>query len=300
MKIAQKVTINYLRAKLNIIAMVSARQSAAMAFDIFCTPYRKPKRKRPAIFLTSERLSFELEGKQVHGYRWNHPRPQKVLILHGFESTCRNFDRYISQLIKRDVEVIAFDAPAHGKSGGKRIDLPLYVSTIRQIYHLFGPINGYIAHSFGGLALSSFIETIPHEKNDRLVLIAPATETTSSIDSFFTFLHLPASVRREFDKLILEKGGVPPSHYSIRRAMNQVQARVLWIHDEDDELTPVADALKVRDDDHPNIQFEITKGLGHRRIYRDNNVVNQVIDFIAPKPVNSEKDVSKKMKPSIG
>ncbi len=114
----------------------------------------------------------------------------------------------------------------------------------------------------------------------RVALIAPATETTSAIDSFFKFLDLRPEIRKDFDQLIFDKSGHWPSHFSVRRAMQQVQAQVLWFHDEQDELTPLSDALKVRDDQHPNLSFVITQGLGHRAIYRDNKVVKQVIEFL--------------------
>lgn len=137
-----------------------------------------------------------------------------------------------------------------------------------------------MAHSLGGLALTHFIETIPHNADTRVALIAPATETTSAIDSFFRFLDLRPEVRKDFDQLIFDMSGVWPSHFSIRRAMQQVHAQVLWFHDEQDELTPLADAIKVRDDQHPHLSFVITHGLGHRAIYRDNKVVKQVIEFL--------------------
>lgn len=280
MKFAQRLVVNYLRARLNLVALVSPKLAARQAFRLFCTPFRKPKKKVPSIFERGEALSFTLDGNLVRGHRWNHPQARKVLIVHGFESTARNFDRYITPLIRKGYEVLAFDAPAHGQSGGQQITLPLYVRTLQRIHAQYGPIDRFMAHSLGGLALVHFLERLPHSGAMRAALIAPATETTSAIDSFFRFLDLPASVRLAFDELIRELSGYPPSHYSIRRAMQQVQAQVLWFHDEQDELTPLQDALQVRDDQHPHLSFVVTQGLGHRAIYRDNKVVKSVVEFL--------------------
>ena len=281
MKLAQKLVTNYYRAKLNILASISRKWAANSAFDLFCTPLRKPRKKIPPVFQKAEHLNFELEDYNIHGYRWNHhPNSKKILVVHGFESSSRNFDRYISSLIKKGYEVIAFDAPAHGNSSGKRINLPLYVMTVRKIYEQYGPIEGFVAHSYGGLIVAHFLETIVDNGNIRAVLIAPATETTSTIDSFFKFLQLGDDVRKEFDKLIYNRSGYWPDHYSIRRAMYNIKAQVLWFHDEEDDLTPVDDALKVESDKHPNVHFRITRGLGHRKIYRDNKVVKEVLDFL--------------------
>ncbi|HTF27758.1 MAG TPA: alpha/beta hydrolase, partial [Flavitalea sp.] len=64
------------------------------------------------------------------------------------------------------------------------------------------------------------------------------------------------------------------------RAINNIKAQILWIHDETDKVTPLHDALKVKEDNHANLAFIITTGLGHRRIYRDEKVIKTVIDFL--------------------
>lgn len=280
MKLGQKLAINYIRAKLNILALVSKKKAASRAFDLFCTPFRKPRKKRPPVFDKAEKLHFKLDGIDVRGHRWNHPQERKVLIVHGFESTSYNFDRYVMPLVKKGYEVLAFDAPAHGISGGKRITLPLYVAALEKINELYGPVHSFMAHSFGGLALSHFLENTPHDENTRAALLAPATETVTAIDSFFDFLHLNNELRKEFDQLIFDRSKVWPDHYSIKRAVKNINARILWFHDEEDEMTPLKDALKVMEDNHAHIEFVITKGFGHRRLYRENKVVKRVIEFL--------------------
>jgi pimeloyl-ACP methyl ester carboxylesterase len=280
MKLAQKLLIGYFRTRLRLLSVLSKRKAAERAFDLYCTPLRRSKRKTPAIFnkATQEELSFD--GYTIHGYQWASPGAKKILIIHGFESTCKNFDCYISSLIKKGYEVTVFDAPAHGQSTGKKINLPVYLKTLDKIHERYGPFDGFIAHSFGGLAVAHFLETVTHNEETKAVLIAPATETVTTIDLFFRFLRLSKGVRQEFDQLIFRLSGFYPEHFSVRRAMKNIKARVLWFHDEDDELTPIADALLVREDNHPNVQFRITKGLGHRRIYRDPGVVKEIVDFM--------------------
>jgi len=234
----------------------------------------------PSIFNEGERLTFPIDNYTVNGHRWNHPGKKKILIVHGFESSSKNFDRYITSLIAKDYEVIAFDAPAHGQSTGKQINLSIYLETIEKISALYGPIQGFVGHSYGGLILAHFLERYAHDHHTKAVFIAPATETTTTLDSFFQFLRMDGGVRKEFDRLIYNKSGKWPGHYSIRRTMPLIKAEILWFHDEEDDMTPVKDALKVREDNHPNIRFVITRGLGHRRIYRDHEVVREAVDFL--------------------
>jgi pimeloyl-ACP methyl ester carboxylesterase len=280
MKLAQKLAINYLRARLNIVGMFSKRKAAEQAFEIFCTPLRRSKKKETPVFTEAERHFVEVDGQRVIVYRWNKAGLRKVMILHGFESSALNFDRYIHPLIKKGYEVIAADAPAHGASEGQQISLPVYVKTIAAVYEQFGPIDSFMAHSFGGLAIVHFLENISHDDHVRLALIAPATETITAIDSLFKILQLDEKVREEFELIVVEKGGVSAAHYSIPRALDGIHAKILWIHDEDDDITPLKDVKPIIKKNLPNIEFMITRELGHRKIYRDPRVVKKVVDFL--------------------
>ncbi len=280
MKLSQRLALRYIRTKFKLLSAISKKKAAQKAFELFCTPQSRNKKKIPKVFEEAEKLKFDIQGNMVRGWRFNHPAERKVLILHGYESSVINFDRYIKPLIKKGYEVLAFDAPAHGRSGGKKITAPLYKATIQKINKLYGPVQSYMAHSFGGLAVSLALEEISHNQDYRLVLIAPATETTTAIDSFFRFLQIDSSVQPEFEKIILKQGGVSSEWYSIKRAMKHIRAKVLWFQDEDDDTTPLSDVLKVKDQNHSNIEFVITKGLGHRRIYRDNKVTKSIIEFL--------------------
>ena len=286
MKLSQRLAIGYIQTKFKVLRVVSKRKAAEQAFQLFSTPFLKSKKKGDP--KNAELLSFKLKlpnGKKneltIHGYRWNYPQAVKVLILHGFGAAASKFERYVSPLVKKGYEVLAFDAPAHGDSDGKTTNAVEYSVMIKRVIELYGPIRGFIAHSFGGIALSLALEETAHDENTRIVFIAPATETTSAVDGAFAMLKInDAAVRKEFDKIIYNISGKETAWFSIRRAMNNIKAKVLWIHDEDDDITPLNDALKVKEDAHPNIEFVITKGLGHRKIYHDAAIKNKVVEFL--------------------
>ena len=280
MNLKQKLVIGYYRTKLIIWSKLSKRKAAEKAFELFCTPVPDKKKKHPKVFEQAEKLHLKMDDAKLVGYRWNHPQPKKALILHGFSSTIKKFDHFVIPLVKKGYEVIAFDAPAHGESSGKQITVLTYKQTIAAIYEKFGPIHSFIAHSFGGLALTLFAEELKYTAHKKIVLIAPATETKTAIKTFCDFLKIDDEVKAEIRTLIHEKSGLWIEDVSIRKSAYKIKADVLWIHDEEDEVTPWADAEKVQQDAHPNFQFMITKGLGHRKIYRDTQVKKAVMDFL--------------------
>lgn len=176
--------------------------------------------------------------------------------------------------------MLAFDAPAHGSSSGETINALIYRDFIISICQAYGPVHSFVAHSFGGLATAMALAELPHDEGYRLVLIAPVTETSTAVDQFFRFVRVnDSSVRREFVEIISQIGGNPLSWYSIGRTLGAIRAKILWIHDKDDEVTPYTDVLKVREENHPGLEFVITEGLGHSRIYRDAKVGKAIVRF---------------------
>ena len=281
MKFTQRLAISYIRTKFKLLSRISTRRTAAAAFQLFCTPLNKSRRASTPVFDNAERLEFAFDHFIIRGYRWTNPGQPKVLILHGFSSSVFNFDKYITGFIKKNYEVLAFDAPAHGNSTGKTVNAVQYSGAIVKIIELYGPINGFVCHSFGGLAVCLALEKVQHDSNIKVALIAPATETTSAVDGAFKMLRLNnKTIRNEFDQVIYRISGKETAWFSVRRAVKNLSAKILWIHDEDDDVTPINDALKVKEDNLPNINFVITKNLGHHKIYRDAAIRNQVIDFI--------------------
>src|SRR5262245_44659252 len=141
MKLMQRLALRYLRTKFKLLSSLSKKKAAERAFELFCTPQSRNKKKLPKIFEEGERLHFDMDGITIRGWRFNHPATRKVLIIHGFESTVVNFDRYVRPLIRKGYEVLAFDAPAHGRSGGRKITAPLFSKTIREVHRRYGPIE---------------------------------------------------------------------------------------------------------------------------------------------------------------
>jgi len=277
----KKIGLRLIRTKFKLLTMLSKRKAAEKAFELFCTPIKQYNTKKPSVFGDAEKLYFKLHDLKVKGYMWGSGGKEKLLILHGFSSCAYKFHRFVMPLVEKGYEVYAFDAPAHGGSEGKTVNALIYSEMIEKINKKYGPFKSYIAHSFGGIGLSLAMENLPHNKQNKMVLIAPATETNTAVNTAFELLHISnGKVREEFDNIIFEKSGRPTEWFSINRAMKNIHASVLWVHDESDETTPLKDALKVKEQNYPNIEFMITKGLGHRKIYHDKIVQDKIFQFL--------------------
>lgn len=280
MKVQKKLILGIIRAKLKGLSLISKRKAGEEAFRLFCTPYYKSQ--NPGMLLKHiERLEFVCDGKKIKGYRTTNEASKKVLLLHGFASNCHNFDHYVTALMQKGYTVMAFDAPAHGKSEGKTVNALDYSKMIKKVIQLYGQVDAFVAHSFGGLSVCLALEEIPHNDATKLVLIAPATETSTAIETAFTMLGIKgATIKKALVDYITEMSGKSPDWFSVSRAIKHLKASVLWCHDKEDDITPFSDVEPVMKQGHHHLQFHITSGLGHKKIYRDAAVKNTIISFL--------------------
>lgn len=282
MKLVNRIALFLVRSKFTILSAISKKKAAQSAFRLFCTPPVRHKGKVVSPFLEADQVMLSFREYSIRGFIWNKGAKKRALIVHGFQSSVLNFGMYVQPLVRQGYEVLAFDAPAHGGSSGQRINALLFRDFILFISRTYGPVNAYIAHSFGGLAVSLAIAEEPAAADARLVLLAPATETTRAIAHFFDMVKLKdPAVQREFEQIITDISGHSSAWFSVARAVTAMPIPVLWVHDKDDAITPIADAEPVIQLNLPHVQFMITEGLGHRRIYRDQSVVNRVIQFLS-------------------
>ena len=284
MKLAQKLLIGYYKTKLKTIGMVSPRKAAEAAYRIFCTPFAgKPAKKSPPVFHKAKKLSFDLDGLTIRGYRWQaeHPNRKKILIAHGFSSYAYKFEKYIQPLKKEGFEVFVFDAPAHGSSDGKLINAYIYKNALLKIESLYGPFYGIMGHSLGGLAASLAFEALPNRENRKLVLVAPATETERAINHFFTVIPADEKVKQAFRDMIGELTDRPISFYSVSRVVKNLSSPVLWVHDQQDTICPFEDVKPLLSLNLPHVKFMITEQLGHSRVYKDNKVCSEIVHFFS-------------------
>lgn len=283
MKLIQRIVLNFYRTKFKAIEIFSLNKAAASAFQLFCTPYSKQKVKQiPEIFKQAEKVIFTFQNHNIHGFRWKSELDNalKILICHGFDSSSYRFEKYIQPLLNTGFEILAFDAPAHGLSSGKTINAILYSDMISEINRTYGPISGVMAHSFGGIAVALAIEKMKMTLLKRLVLIAPATETTRSLNDFCRYLKISARLKKRLEEMIIQIGGKPASWYSVARVIHAVTIPTLWLHDKNDKITPYEDMESLTVSNLPFVKFIITDGLGHS-LYRDENTARQIISFLA-------------------
>ena len=280
----ERIYLQYLRTKFKTIGSVSPAVAGKLAFNLFCTPYPKyKKRKAPALFHQAKQLTVQLDNQlRIKGYEWKPTKPngKTILICHGYASYFFKFEQYIQPLLKEGFRVIGFDAPAHGQSEGKYINVIIYKEAIEKIITSCGPIDHFIGHSLGGLTLAMIAENITNSLEHKFVLIAPATKTTSTLESYFNMMHLSDPVRQAFLIELTKLTHHPITYFEADRAIQNYQGPLLWVHDKGDRVCPYQDLIKFQEIAPENIKFLITNDLGHNKVYKTQFVIDKIVAFL--------------------
>ena len=289
---SERMYLQYLRTKFTTLGMLAPPVAGKMAFNLFCTPYPKfKKRKAPAIFHQAKGIQIKVIGNGIdkigsstlNGFEW---KPSKsngktVLIVHGYASCAYKFEQYIPPLLKMGCRVLCFDAPGHGLSQGKYINIPIYEQTIQQIIKDHGPVDYFIGHSLGAISLAMIAETLSNPLEHKFVLIAPATKTTSTFERYFDMMHFNEGVRAAFLAELQKHTHLPVSYFEADRALQNYTGPVLWVHDQEDLVCPYKDLIDFQNKAPENVKFLITKGLGHNKVYKTQEVIDKIMSFLA-------------------
>ena len=281
-KTAEALAIAYHRWKIELIGLFSPRLAAQQAYLLFTIP-PPPRRPLPQPQLPESRaVDFPFRDITVRGHRWEpqSTNGKKVLLAHGFRSYGLKFEHLAKALMEKGYTVYAFDAPAHGNSDGKKVEAISYSHMILEADRIFGPFVAGVGHSFGGLSLALASEQFTDPAGRKIIFIAPATETSRSIGDLFRIIPVRQAIRDAFFDLVKEMAKVPVSHFSVNRIVQSTPCSVLWIHDENDEICPLSDLKTSLDKAPDNVQFLITKRLGHNQVYKDPGVVSRLVEFI--------------------
>ncbi len=282
---SERIYLQYLRTKFKTIGQLSPSVAGKIAFNLFCTPYPKyKKQKAPAIFHQAKQLKVKVTNEiSIHGYEW---QPLKfngktILICHGYASYFYKFEQYIQPLLKAGFRVVGFDAPGHGQSQGKHINIIIYKQAIQHIIDQVGPIDHFMGHSLGAITLAMIAETIPNPTAHKFVLIAPATKTTTTFNNYYKMMQLSAPVIDAFLHEMAKITNLPITYFEADRAIENYTGPVLWVHDEGDRVCPYEDLLIFKNRAPKNIKFLITNGLGHNKVYKTPDVIEQIVTFFS-------------------
>lgn len=280
----KKIPSNLKIPKIVTILMVisyffSKRLTTLIASKLFTTPitFKRPKRELP-MFEASQKKLIDIPkiNKKIHVLTYGYS-DKKVLLAHGWSGRDTQLFMIANTLLEHGFMVIAFDAPAHGKSTGKTTNLIEYIETIKEINEKMGPFTAAIGHSFGGMAILNTQAEKPIFK--AITTIGSADKVSKILFNFSESLGLPITFGFKLITYFNKKWNITIDDYSSSNASTKINIPTLVVHDVLDGDVNVSCAINIRQHLKQG-QLLITNGLGHTKILRTKEISNRIVNFI--------------------
>lgn len=277
---ATHLQLKMLRLLFNSAGYILPRPMGRLAFSLWFRTYRYQAPAREARLLADATDHSFLSGdKRVACWSWG--QGPRVLLVHGWNGRGAQLGSFVQPLVKAGYRVMTLDLPGHGKTAGKQTNLFEISKALCALNDLHGPFAAIIGHSFG---VPCAVHAIGNGlQTDKLVSLSAPSGFTSLLKHFTHYLRLPAHLQHDIERRLLTFVGTPTwkkfaDHYA------PVNVRLsLLVHDQDDHVVPLAEARQLLPY-WQNTRFIVTSGLGHRRILKNRQVIEQTVSFIREEP----------------
>lgn len=262
---------------------VAARVFPARAERLLRRVMLTPRRPSPAP--ASDLIRADTARRVPYGNRWlrvwRFGEGPLVLLVHGWSGHAAQFEAWIEPLVSAGYRVVAFDAPAHGLSGGRRTNIMDMAGAIQHVAGLEGPLHAIVAHSFGvPAALFALGHGLPAP---RLVSISAPLSLVKHSILVAQALGLPMRIRgrmqRAMERALEFRWDATDTDAALATLMADRGLEALLVHDRKDREVPFASSERIAAA-APRARLLATEGNGHVRILRNAQAIGEAISFI--------------------
>ena len=207
-----------------------------------------------------------------------------VLFVHGWGGRFTQFSALLDYCeaqnpnFLEEYTLIGFNALAHRGAQGKRTMMPEFGECIQQIQERYGTFHSIIAHSLGSNA-ALYAQMECNTTADHQILIAPPGLISGMVGLFCDAVGFNTKVHSRIVSNLKKIHGDDFDSYSAPNLAARNTIPALVFHDLNDNDTPIAMGRAVGENLTHGTFIE-TKGLGHRRILRDPEVLKQIFQFL--------------------
>lgn len=207
-----------------------------------------------------------------------------VLLVHGWAGRGAQLGELVEPLCAAGLSVVAFDAPAHGDTPGRRLYLTDLADCVAAAVAATGPVHAVVAHSFGApavllaLARARAANAAARGWPERVVTFAPNAVIPDAVARYSRLVGLDDSERAAFERRLAAHGGIGLDAVSLDALVAGARGDLLVLHDRDNRDVPFAHGERLAAA-WPGAELVATSGLGHSRILRDAATIARVVAF---------------------
>lgn len=261
----------------HVLTFLFPKLAREQAFSLFSRVKPLPITDEGAVFFSRATVTYlEINGNKTVLHKWGHGA-KTVMFLHGWMSHSQRWMKYVEALDPSEYSCYALDAPGHGQSEGRQLNLELYRDAFSQALEVSGEVDVLIAHSLGNLVAVYQYLYNPNTAVNSYVIMGSPSGMDAILEYFKSLLNLSPAMLKNFMIKVEEILKIASHRLQLTELMNSNTRPKLVIHDPSDDITPYAPIRKAVQG-RPNVTLMETSGLDHT--LRSEEVTKAVIKFI--------------------
>jgi len=237
---------------------------------------RKLRDFEEKILDNSRRESVKFKDFDIQTYSWGDTNRKLVFLVHGWEGQAGNLSGLVNLLLQKNYQVMAFDAPSHGKSSKGKTNMFEFTEFVSIMFKKYQP-DVIISHSLGSVTTAGVLRRNKDIHIKQWILVtAPYNfkDTIKDVSDFFGVTHRTVN---KLIKMVEKDAGESIEMLNMKEYCGNLKnvSEALIVHSKKDKVLPIDLAHKVHKD-FPQSELIELEDLGHYTILWSEEL-NQII-----------------------
>jgi len=267
----------FLKIVFKILDFFSSSLAGRMAILLSSYPRKYNIRKRElSAYSTAKESDMAYGNYNIKLYEWG-SGSRSLLLVHGWEGNVGHFSELLKHIDLEAWTVTGFDAPAHGKSSGRKADSFEFSYMLEELIQIHS-FDAVLAHSFGSVATSFSLGAHPEIVIPTCIMIAPPNTFRDRVEGIRELLGLSQKAANYTLNYYSKRENIPidemtVSHFATRSSIKNATI----ITDINDRVCPFKWSETIHKN-WPVSELIPVKGKGHFKILFDKETIHLILD----------------------
>ena len=234
---------------INDIAERSPEVAMKLLMRSFIYPQRSEAPEETAACLDeAESIDLPFKKDMLQAYRWaGDGSGPTVAMFHDWERESSHWCPYVKPLVEKGCTVVAFDAPASGRSPRNKLSLRGYINAIHTFLELTGPWHACVGHGLGAAAILQAAAQMSKETRPlRIATLGANADSKEIFQRRLESLDIDEKVRLKFWRKLDDVADIPLDSFDNTVAAARLEGvEGLIVHDHADARYPFEDAERI-------------------------------------------------------
>jgi len=240
---------------------------AKLIYKLMSTPrIRKLRDFEEKILENARKETVKFKNFDIQTYRWGDPENRLVFLVHGWEGQAGNLTGLVDLLLQKGYQVMAFDAPAHGKSSRGKTNMFEFTEFVSIMFKEYQP-DVIISHSLGSVTAAGVLRRNRDIHIKQWIIVTAPHNFKDKMKEVSDFLGVTNRTMSRLKKMVEKDAGEGIDMLNMKEYCGNLKnvSEALIVHSKEDKVLSIDLARKVHKD-FPLSKLIELDGLGHYTI----------------------------------